>query len=128
MTQTEMPELMTQREYVAAQTELDRVAGIESAGSLFRVGAIEAAHLQHVRTAVAHLRDIHIDNWTDYRAFIPGLAGYAFNGNLAVHDSNKGQVWDRARQYREAVSISDGIERKRAAKRAGLIGSSRLRR
>ena len=113
----EAPELMTEREYVAVQTALDRAAGIEHAGSLSRQGDSAAAHLKHVRDAVMHQRPIHIDNWHEYRGFIPGLARYSFNGNLAVFDSSKGTPMDRAQRYREAVASSEAIEAKLTRKR-----------
>ena len=105
------PELMTKSEYVAAQTALDHVARLECVNSLARISDIEAAHLQHVRSAVWSGRNIHIDNWSDYRGFIPGLTRYTFNGNVAVFDSTKGTAWDRAKAYRAAVASSEAIER-----------------
>lgn len=114
----QIPELMTKAEYVSAQMELDRVAQLECAGSYHRITELEAGHLRYVRNAVWNGRNIHIDNWSDYRGIIPELAGYTFNGNLAVVDRFKGTVWDKARLHREAVKESDRIEAKRRAKRA----------
>lgn len=113
MADLQIPELMTKAEYVAAQTELDRVAGLECANSLHRIGELEAGHLRHVRNAVWNGRNIHIDNWSDYRGIIPELAGYTFNGNLAVLDRFKGTVWDRATAYRQAVADSERMEQRR---------------
>ncbi len=108
---------MTEREYVEAQTALDRVSNLECAGSLHRQSTLSAGHLRHIRSAVSNGRDIHIDNWHEYRGLVPGLAAYTFNGNLAVKDNSKGKTWGPNRVYREAVSMSDAVEAKRTRKR-----------
>ena len=64
------PEMMTSREYVDAQTELDLVAGIDCARSLARQYELEASHLQHVRNAVFHSLPIHVENWCEYRQIV----------------------------------------------------------
>ena len=95
------PELMTKSEYVGLRLIGPR-SKLECAGSLHRISVIEAAHLHHVRSAVWQGRNIHIDNWSDYRGYIPELSGYTFNGDLAVFDSFKGTAWDKAKAYRSS--------------------------
>jgi hypothetical protein len=113
MEATHMPEMMTRAEYVTAQKELDRVAGIVD--SLHREYELESAHLQHVRNAVYHSRDIHINNWSEYKGIISGLCLYSVNGNIAVFDRHRKPLTDKQRikQYFGAVEFSDYLERKK---------------
>jgi hypothetical protein len=111
MSDYQEPELMTQKEYVEAQTAFDRVANIEGAGSLFRVSEIEAAHLQHVRTAVYYHRDIHPENRSEYKTLIPQLCQYGLNGNRAVFDRTR----KVARLTVGDIELADYLARKRRA-------------
>lgn len=47
------PELISQQEFVTAETDLDRAARLDCACSLHRLSKLEAKHLQFVRAAVS---------------------------------------------------------------------------
>jgi hypothetical protein len=119
MNKTELPEMMTKAEYRRAQTRLDQLAGLECAGSIQRLGDLEAEHLRYVRNAVYRHADVHVENWADYRGIIDGLSHYSVNGNIAGFDSNKRPLSaaDKAKQAQDARNMGDYLKNRRKIRR-----------
>lgn len=108
---------LTRAEYRELRTKAFHDAGMTV--GLHRKSQFDAEHLADVRRAVGLHQNIHVENYSEYRQYIPGLRLYSFNGNLAVYDSSKlnQRLPGPAELHCARVASSDAIERKRTRKR-----------